>query len=124
MIGNIDKSIHRGRYASQYRKDVGIENGRLIPNGKYLERWEFEFNKNVKYVKIEEPSKKEELPIEQQVKICKVFDFLIYKTLVEYSYKKALADSKLPSEITIEDRNMDDSRQSRSQRKKALKFYE
>lgn len=49
--------MQRGRYCAQYREDAGIENGRMITMDKYFARWEFEFNKNVKYVKMDKPNR-------------------------------------------------------------------
>ena len=60
----------------------------------FFRRWDAEFNKNIKYVKVNEPNLKKDIPLDKQRDVSKVYDFLIFKTFVEYNYQQVYKNYK------------------------------
>ena len=89
-IKNIDKIMQRERYCPIYRQDAGIIHGRVLTRGRFEQKWTEEFNKNIHYVKFKQE------PSEEEVERCKRYDYLTFKSIVEFVYNFRVKQNSKP----------------------------
>lgn len=78
-MGKIDQKVRIGRYSPAFSLNVGIGHDRFLTREEFESKWEEEFEKVIQGKEI--PYK------ETERETTKLYDFILYHTLLSFAFK-------------------------------------